>query len=170
MTERSIQAKERTVMKKRNGFTLVEILISLALVGVLSVAAIHTLRTRDMSEEYTAKRDKAVMNIQGVIKNTMFNDRIEQLASYEDIKGKVNERLGASVNGNNVLMRDGTEYTINTITSNSSPYVAEIRIDTNGEKSLPNTMGLDQYTYKVDLGGNLILDTNANGSKVYPRC
>ena len=43
-------------MKRRNGFTLTEILIALVLVGVLSAVVINTLRSRDMSEEFTAKR------------------------------------------------------------------------------------------------------------------
>ena len=150
-------------MKRRNGFTLTEILIALVLVGVLSAVAINTLRSRDMSEEFTAKRDKAIMNIQGVIKNTMFNERIEQLASFDDIKDKVNEHLSARADGDNLFMRDGTMYSINTVSDSSSPYVAELVIDTNGN-TLPNSFGLDKYKYKLDLGGNLILDENTDNS------
>ena len=150
-------------MKRRNGFTLTEILIALVLVGVLSAVAINTLRSRDMSEEFTAKRDKAIMNIQGVIKNTMFNERIEQLASFDDIKDKVNEHLSARADGDNLFMRDGTMYSINTVSDSSSPYVAELVIDTNGN-TMPNSFGLDKYKYKLDLGGNLILDENTDNS------
>ena len=68
-------------MKRRNGFTLTEILIALAIVGVLSAVAINTLRTRDMSEEYTAKRDKAIMNIEGVVHQAMFDLKKDELTS-----------------------------------------------------------------------------------------
>ena len=125
-------------MTKQRGFTLVEILIALALVGILSIVAINTLRSRDLKEEYTAKRDKAVMNIQGVVKEAMFDGARIQLSSYDDVKDNVLKRLKASMSGDRVLMRDGTVFTVTAIPD--SYYVAEFVIDTNGDIS-PNKEG-----------------------------
>ena len=145
-------------MKKQRGFTLVEILIALALVGILSIVAINTLRSRDLKEEYTAKRDKAVMNIQGVVKEAMFDGACIQLSSYDDVKDNVLKRLKANVSGNDVLMRDGTVFTVSAITD--SYYVAEFVIDTNGDVS-PNKEGYDIYKYKLDANGNMIPSSDA---------
>ena len=138
-------------MKKQNGFTLVEILISLALVGVLSVVAINTLKTRDMSEEFTAKRDKAAMNIEGVIHQAMFDQKKDELVSIGDVTGFVNEKLSAGGGG---VMRDGAVYAISAISEGD--YIAELTIDVNGD-IVPNAENQDQFKYKINKFGNLIL-------------
>ena len=152
-------------MTKQRGFTLVEILIALALVGILSIVAINTLRSRDLKEEYTAKRDKAVMNIQGVVKEAMFDGARIQLSSYDDVKDNVLKRLKASMSGDRVLMRDGTVFTVTAIPD--SYYVAEFVIDTNGDIS-PNKEGYDIYKYKLDANGNMIPSSNAIDTPLIP--
>ena len=70
-------------MLKKKGFTLMEVLIALALVGVLSAVAIGVFKQRDNTTEYTSMRDKAVMNMQGVVKEGMVLDRTDSLDNHE---------------------------------------------------------------------------------------
>ena len=152
---------------RKKGFTLTEILIALAIVGVLSAVAINTLRTRDMSEEYTAKRDKAVMNIQGSIREAMFNDSRMELASYDDVKDNVIKRLSFKQDGDEITMRDGTVFTVNTTDEDIDMdfYIAKVVIDVNGS-ALPNNDGVDKYTYKLDKNGNLMPVDIATGGVI----
>ena len=146
-------------MKRQNGFTLVEVLIALALVGVLSVVAINTLRTRDMSEEYTAKRDKAAMNIEGTVHQIMFDNRQDEIISFDDsFINKVNEHLKAGTSEIGPLMRDGSAYAITAV--NEGDYVANLTIDVNGDIA-PNSDNQDIYHYKVTKNGNLLLTSIA---------
>ncbi len=152
-------------MKKQNGFTLVEVLISLALVGVLSVVAIQTLRTRDMSEEFTAKRDKAAMNIEGVIHQAMFEQKREELGSVGDIQGFINEKLQAGSGNGYSLMRDGTAYSFSS--NGDGDYAGELTLDVNGSIA-PNVAGEDIYKYKINSRGNLILANNTESDNTPP--
>ena len=152
-------------MKKQNGFTLVEILISLALVGVLSVVAIQTLRTRDMSEEYTAKRDKAAMNIEGTIHQAMFEQKREELGAVSDVQNFINEKLQAGNGGGYNLMRDGTAYSFSA--SGGDDYIGELTLDVNGSIA-PNIVGEDIYKYKINSRGNLILANNIDSDYTPP--
>ena len=145
-------------MERKNGFTLVEILISLALIGVLSVVAINTLKSRDMSEEFTAKRDKAAMNIEGVIHQAMFEQKREELTSIGEVQGFINEKLQAGSGGGYSLMRDGAGYAI--AAGGGDGYVGELTIDVNGD-IVPNVEGEDIYKYKITPNGNLLLATIA---------
>ena len=134
-------------MKRRNGFTLTEILIALAIVGVLSAVAINTLRTRDMSEEYTAKRDKAIMNIEGVVHQAMFDLKKDELTSLDqEVVNAIKEKLEANTNGDYSVMRDGTAYTIKAADGNDG-YIADLVIDVNGDVA-PNAENQDLYNYQ----------------------
>ena len=140
-------------MKEANGFTLVEVLISLALIGVLSVVAINTLRNRDMSEEYTTKRDKAVMNIEGVIHQAMFDSQLEELISLSNVTGAINDHLYAGTSNGKSIMRDGTAYSL--AEKNEEDYVGELTIDVNGSIE-PNIEGQDIYKFLLNRKGNLV--------------
>lgn len=144
-------------MLKKKGFTLMEVLIALALVGVLSAVAIGVFKQRDNTTEYTSMRDKAVMNMQGVVKEGMVLDRTDSLDTYDAAWDRVVEKLGmVSLPDGSYATRDGVVFSAAANTDpEKSGYIAKVEMDVNGDK-LPNMDDIDKYTYYLDRWGNLV--------------
>lgn len=144
-------------MLKKKGFTLMEVLIALALVGVLSAVAIGVFKQRDNTTEYTSMRDKAVMNMQGVVKEGMVLDRTDSLDDHVAAWNRVVDKLGmVPLPDGSHATRDGVVFSA---TANTDPeksgYIAKVEMDVNGDK-LPNMDDIDKYTYYLDRWGNLV--------------
>ena len=144
-------------MSKQRGFSLVEVLLALALIGVISVVSIRILSNRDNMLEFTAKRDKVLANMQGIAKERMFNLNVDEI-DYNELSNALN-----TFKTNNGGTRDKASFEISEGTGN---YIATVKIDVNGSDIFPNETGRDIYTYYVDRYGNFVLDSISEGNMI----
>ena len=136
-------------MTKKRGFSLVEILIALALIGIVSVVSIRILSNRDNTLEYTAKRDKVLANMQGLAKEAMYNNLADEI-TYAELSNAL-----AGLNTDGAGTRDKSSFKIG---AGIGDYIASVEIDVNGADKFPNEKGRDKFLYYVDRYGNFVRD------------
>ena len=144
-------------MARKNGFSLAEVLIAMLLIGILSATVMKVMKDRDNTLEHQSKRDKAITNMQNVLKERMFNAKIDEADNALVIAA-----LDTLSSQNNKL-RDGVTYSV---TGGSGNYIATVEIDANGKDIPPNKERMDVFKYYVDKYGNFINQDLANGNKL----
>ena len=69
---------------KRVAFTLAEVLIALALIGILSAVAIQTMQQNDHKAEFDALKKKSVTNIQGSMRLALYEAKSSEIYAGEN--------------------------------------------------------------------------------------
>ena len=168
-------------MKKKRAFTLAEILIALALIGILSSVAIQTMRHRDSEDEYSALRGKSVINIQATMHQALFDQKAAEI--YEDngqtLWNDVVNRLDSRGTYSGTIDGDGTPYTFHGMRDGAyfaytkydggqgSSVRYKISIDINGQTP-PNKLGKDQVIWFMDKFGGMTPTPDENPCKDEP--
>ena len=144
-------------MARKKAFSLAEVLIAMLLIGILSAVVMKVMKDRDNTLEHQAKRDKAIINMQSVLKERMFNAKIDE-ADNALVVAALQELSSSSGK-----LRDGVTYSV---TGGSGNYVAIVEIDANGKDIPPNKERMDVFKYYVDKYGNFVNQDLVNGNKL----
>ena len=147
----------------RKGFTLAEVLISLAIIGVIASLTLPSLNVSVQKQKVGSTLMKAINTLENANKVAMAENDARYLSSvwtngYGDVLSKY---VAGAYSGSNYKSNDGIEYIIGDSGSTeetASNYVGTyqiVDIDINGAKN-PNIFGKDRFRVYVDMNGSVI--------------
>ena len=133
---------------KKLGFTLAEILISMAIIGIVAAITLPTLGTNARQKANIATMKVTVSDFENAFSAMMIAEVKEELSGVEnwDTADKLSNYM--KINGNKT--KNGTEYEID---DNKI-----LKLDVNGKSNNPNKDGVDQFTLTIDDYG--MIDTS----------
>ena len=150
-------------MKK--GFTLAEVLITLAIIGVVAALTIPSLVTRVQKANIGPTLAKVVNTLENVNIKALNDNEARNLTDIVSEEDGYAAFLDGKLNGyredNDVYTKDGIEYSCHTV-ANLDPFIHRVEVDINGDDE-PNEKNEDQFTFFVDPSGRVI----PFGSKEY---
>lgn len=155
---------------KKHGFTLAEVLISIAIVGVVAAMTIPTLTENTQKQSNEAKEKVCVSDLENAFTMMMVQENATELAEtklWTDANSTVDDQLGKYIkisslgsvfssgncteNANTTCFKTKKEAHVE-FTKNSTG--ASIIIDVNGA-SKPNKDNVDKFTYTLTADGLL---------------
>ena len=150
---------------KKFGFTLAEILIALAIVGIVAAITLPTLTTSTKKETNMAKAKVTVSDLENAFSLMIASEGVQDLEEAKICDGgnlynelskyvKVSTADSAIESGTGFKMKNGAIVSIKIKSTTSTTEVADINIDVNGTDN-PNKDGLDQFDYVLDAYGML---------------
>ncbi len=164
---------------KRKGYTIAEVIITLAIIGVVAALTIPPFVTNYRKQSYATSLSKAVANFENAMTTTMMRDGVNDLfstnawkASAANFSNNLNFAIkSSSVSGSTkiISLKNGAVYRITTQNSdgnakkelevlnagtNMTAKAGEVTIDINGDAK-PNTIGRDQFKYLIGSDGIL---------------
>lgn len=152
-------------MKKMlKGFTLAEILITLAVIGVIAVTTLPSLNTKVSDSQVGPALMKAINTLENANSLAIKTNNVRRLdqldAKYFNAVGDnlAYTSKSATVIKTSDRMIYSCNNTINTATNAPSRFAGSyysVIVDINGEKA-PNAQGKDQFTLWVDTKGSVI--------------
>ena len=132
---------------KKIGFTLAEILISLAIIGIVAAICIPTLGTSARKQANLTTMKVTVSDFENAFNNMMISEAKEEITSVND--WNTTEKLSNFIKINGNKTKNGTEFTIKNTT---------LILDINGSNSKPNKDGVDIFELNIDEYG--LIDTS----------
>ena len=176
-------------MTKKFGFTLSEILITLAIIGIVAAMTVPTIISKYSTSEYSARTKKAYGLVSGVFEEAWRNSGVDNVSKLTEahlrkaVEDTLRTRAGSFSNTQNLSgngsATPATTYTYTVpdgstfgFSRNGNAYT--VIIDCNGKKG-PNQWGRDVYRFTVS-GGDPTLrpdatnDCSATGHNVGYGC
>ncbi len=167
--------KKGTFMKKKFGFTLAEVLITLGIIGVVSALTAPALSTNTQKAKIGPALARFSSVLGGAIQEYMVNNDLTDLSDEtvgDDFLNKLSnymvmEKLDASQCSYNVMLGSSTNYKvqgcyqlndgtiISRFKSDANNYWAYIDIDINGTKK-PNQIGKDCFEFIIYPDGRVL--------------
>ena len=167
--------KESLIMKK-TGFTLAEVLITIAIVGVVSALTIPTFTTKMQTAKIGPKLAKAVAGFEQASKTVLSDNNVDRLTMLyasgnnfntadflRDMENHFKGDLDALNNDEIYHAKDGVDYKLPRLCE-VNPAVAlphrrmvcqEVVIDINGIEAGPNRDARDQFYFQMMDDGSL---------------
>ena len=147
---------------KKFGFTLAEILISLAIVGVVAAITIPTLGTDARKQANLATLKTTISDFENAFSAVLIshgadsfdeqNSQDNWIKEYEKhLKVNVEQEAGGKIQGKT---KNGCEYELSSTKSGGT-----LKLDVNGENGKPNKDGVDQFTIDFDKYGLFDIET-----------
>ena len=132
---------------KKLGFTLAEILISMAIIGIVAAITLPTLGTNARQKANIATMKVTVSDFENAFSAMMIAEVKEELSGVKDwsTAGKLSNYM--KINGDKT--KNGTEYKIDKNI---------LKLDVNGYSNKPNKDGIDQFELTIDDYG--MIDTS----------
>ena len=158
-------------MKKKNGFTLAEVLVTLGIIGIIAALTLPGLSTNTNRRSVGPALSKAIHNLEAANKALIQEEGVRTLdqidANYLDLlerklDGQIDTILYSGSETEAFIGKDRNSYIVtsqvtNAVSSNSNQggkYWSVI-IDVNGRKN-PNQGGTDQFLVYVDNKGQVL--------------
>lgn len=165
---------------KRNGYTIAEAIITLAIIGVVAALTIPAFIANYRKQTYASSLSNAVANFENAMTTTIMQDGVAELFETKAWKADDDENFmknlklaydafSFSDDEYTIRLKNGTVYTL-TIQDSDANAKTEVEvlnagtnlvakagdliIDVNGNSS-PNTTGRDQFEYIVGNDGHL---------------
>lgn len=165
---------------KRNGYTIAETIITLAIIGVVATLTLPTLATNYKKQAYASSLSTAIANFENAMTTTIMQDGVAELfetkawKATDDKNFMKNLKLAYdtfSFSDDEYIIRlkNGTVYTLTIQDSDANAKTevevlnagtnlmakaGELTIDVNGATK-PNIIGRDQFKYLIGSDGIL---------------
>lgn len=174
-------------MKKKNAFTLTELLLSLAIVGTIAVFAIPPLMNDIHTKVYLNLVKNMSISIEQLAADQMLNTRSHNLAntdfgspanllvskhfavvnagdgllngSYKSMQNTATAVDG--IGGRSILLKNGVVLVYSTPENAAGNVTGTFILDANGNDG-PNVIGKDLFVFDITRKGKLISGTNDN--------
>ena len=150
---------------KKTGFTLAEVLITLAIVGLIAALTLPGLNSNVNNRRIGPALAKAINNLENANRMILVENEIGTIDETNDYINLLAERLNGSLDEDNAIIRgkDGITYTIGDSDDDgnqgeSNKYTGTyfpVGIDINGDKQ-PNRSNSDRFLVYVDTRGAVI--------------
>ncbi len=150
----------KTKNNHKTAFTLAEVLMSLAIIGVIAAITIPPLK--DYSDEQTiiSQVNKSFSDISGATSNLETKYGNSQFWDWSDtavIAERYSETMQTRIKkGNSFTTMDGATWTFlngKTDTSDQFSDGGEAIVDLNGAENSPNKNGIDIFAYRITKNG-----------------
>lgn len=152
--------QKRLIKMKRTAFTLAEVLISLAIIGVIAALTLPSISRLNQEASIGPRLAKIQSSMEEATGRVMLDDPSKALKEIEGLEEKLAKHLAMQKEGEGWSIKDGLQIEFGDPTGVVPKAAGEgykdVIVDINGRNTNPNVEGVDKFRFTLSSHGLMI--------------